>query len=222
MDFMGKEILSFNQKKLLDIFAQSPFIRDFYLTGGTALAVYYLGHRYSEDLDFFTDKENLDVIGLTNTLEKIREKVGAKTVEYQQLLNRNLFFIKFDEETVKTEFTYFPFKQIEKPIVENNLAVDSLLDIAVNKLFTIHQKPRSRDFIDLFFIVKEKNYSFSELIDMIRVKFDWPIDFINLGAQLMKVADLKDLPRMIKPFDEKTVSDFFLKEASLLGERFLK
>jgi predicted nucleotidyltransferase component of viral defense system len=32
-------------------------LRFFYLTGGTALAAYYLRHRLSEDLDFFAEKE---------------------------------------------------------------------------------------------------------------------------------------------------------------------
>jgi hypothetical protein len=46
-------VLTSTQERFL-----SGFFRDveppYYLTGGTALAAYYLGHRYSDDLDFFT------------------------------------------------------------------------------------------------------------------------------------------------------------------------
>ena len=52
------KILSLNQRKLLSIIGRDKKLCDFfYLTGGTALAEYYLQHRLSEDLDFFAEKE---------------------------------------------------------------------------------------------------------------------------------------------------------------------
>ena len=51
-------ILSDNQINLLNILAvKEEICHDFYLTGGTALAEFYLHHRYSEDLDFFSENE---------------------------------------------------------------------------------------------------------------------------------------------------------------------
>jgi len=55
-----------------------------------------------------------------------------------------------------------------------------------------------------------------------KAKFDWPIDPINLGAQLIKIKDLKDYPKMIKEFDEKKLIDFFLEEIQKLGEAVLE
>ncbi|MCX6791217.1 MAG: nucleotidyl transferase AbiEii/AbiGii toxin family protein [Candidatus Gribaldobacteria bacterium] len=53
-----KAILSENQQKVLEIISQSKDIcQNFYLTGGTALAEFYLQHRFSEDLDFFSENE---------------------------------------------------------------------------------------------------------------------------------------------------------------------
>ena len=53
-----KAILSENQVKVLEIISQSKNIcQSFYLTGGTALAEFYLQHRFSEDLDFFSENE---------------------------------------------------------------------------------------------------------------------------------------------------------------------
>ncbi|MBI5729257.1 MAG: nucleotidyl transferase AbiEii/AbiGii toxin family protein [Candidatus Magasanikbacteria bacterium] len=49
-------MLSKNQRRLLKVIGDSRTIcQYFYLTGGTALAEYYLHHRYSEDLDFFSE-----------------------------------------------------------------------------------------------------------------------------------------------------------------------
>ncbi len=61
----SKKILSKHQKHFLDFAAKQNYIfENFYLTGGTALAAFYLRHRLSEDLDFFNEKEevNLEVL----------------------------------------------------------------------------------------------------------------------------------------------------------------
>jgi len=55
---MKKSILSANQKGILMAISRDRMICDnFYLSGGTALAEFYLGHRLSEDLDFFSEGE---------------------------------------------------------------------------------------------------------------------------------------------------------------------
>lgn len=215
---MGKEILTPFQKKLLDKIAAQDFIGSFYLTGGTALAAYYLNHRYSEDLDFFSEKEDIDVLALTALFETIKKEFAITAVDFEKSFNRNIFFLKTAEGAMKAEFTYFPFEPIEQGKQEGKLRIDSLLDIAVNKLFTIHQKPRARDFVDLFFIVRERPYAIAPLIAKVREKFDWSIDHLNLGAQFLRVKDLKDYPRMTKPLNEQELVNFFTKEAVGLGK----
>ncbi len=52
------DILSSRQILLLESFGKEKFLKqNFYLTGGTPLAAFYLRHRYSEDLDFFSETE---------------------------------------------------------------------------------------------------------------------------------------------------------------------
>ncbi len=48
------EILSELQVKIIRYFGKTDLKKYFFLTGGSTLAHYYLKHRYSEDLDFFT------------------------------------------------------------------------------------------------------------------------------------------------------------------------
>ena len=55
-----------------------------------------------------------------------------------------------------------------------------------------------------------------------KVKFDWHIDPLDLGSQLMKARDVKDYPRMIKEINHQKWQDFFLKEARKLGENIIK
>lgn len=207
-------ILSDNQKKLLGLLSEEKSICEhFYLTGGTALAEFYLHHRLSEDLDFFSEQE-FDPQSISVILKKIQAVAGIKKIEYQQSFNRNLFFLYTDTEIIKTEFTYFPFTRIEQKKIFGRLFIDSLVDIATNKIFTIYQKPRSRDFIDLYLILKNNPVlTLDSLIAKAQIKFDNYIDPVQLGAQYMKVKELKDYPIMLEKIDEKLWQDFFINEA---------
>lgn len=217
-------ILSPKQRKLLTLAGADPHIaKYFYLTGGTALAEFYLRHRYSEDLDFFSERE-FEPQGISVFFKKIQKEASIRRVEYEQSFNRNLFFLALKGgETIKTEFTYFPFPRIEKKLKIGGLWVDSLLDIAVNKLFTIYQRPRSRDFIDLYCIMrKENSIRLDGLIEKAQIKFDHHLDPVQLGAQYMKAMTLKDYPRMIEKMNPSVWQKFFIDEAKKLSPKVLK
>jgi predicted nucleotidyltransferase component of viral defense system len=210
---MAKTILSANQIKILEaISSDNQICQNFYLTGGTALAEYYLQHRLSEDLDFFSEEE-FDVQAIVIFFAKNKKALGIEKIDFQQSFNRNLIFLYLKGDVIKTEFTYFPFPRIEKKIKRNKLFVDSLEDIAVNKLFTIYQKPRSRDFIDLYLIIKKTGYTIENLIKKTKIKFDWHIDYLQLGSQFMLAKTVKDYPRMIFKLKNEEWQEFFISQA---------
>lgn len=220
---MSSSILSENQKKLLKLLSQEKSIcANFYLTGGTALAEFYLQHRLSEDLDFFSEQE-FDPQSISVILKKIKTAAGIIKLEYQQSFNRNLFFLHTATDILKTEFTYFPFTRIEQKQKIGELFIDSLVDIATNKLFTIYQNPRARDFIDLYLILKHASaLTIDSLIDTAHIKFDTHIDPVQLGAQYMKVKELKEYPRMLTRLDAKVWQEFFMQEAKKLSGKVFK
>lgn len=216
-------ILSANQKKLLKLLSQERSIcAHFYLTGGTALAEFYLHHRLSEDLDFFSEQD-FDPQSISVIFRKIQTAAGIRKVEYQQNFNRNLFFLHTTTDVIKTEFTYFPFTRIEQKQKIGELFIDSLIDIATNKIFTIYQNPRARDFIDLYLILKhDAILTIDSLIDNAQIKFDNYIDPVQLGAQYIKVTELKEYPRMITELDTKVWQEFFIQEAKKLSGKVFK
>ena len=116
-------------------------------------------------------------------------------------------------EIIKAEFTYFPFPRIESGLFKGDLSIDSLLDIAVNKVFIIYQKPRARDYIDLYFIIQKMGWDMDSLLKKARIKFDWHIDLLQWGSQLLQVEQVKDYPKMIKEINPKEWQEFFIKEA---------
>lgn len=216
------KILTDKQQSLLDLISQQKDITDkYYLSGGTALAEYYLSHRLSEDLDFFSAEE-IDPLTIQVYFKNIQDKAGFAKIDFQQSFNRNLFFLHYQDGVIKTEFTYYPFTQLEQPQVINGIKVDSLIDIAVNKTFAIYQKPSSRHFIDLYLIIKSKGWEFKELMKKARIKFDSAIDPIQMGQQLLKVTEMLDQPTMLIELPEEEWQDFWLKEVQSLKREALE
>ncbi len=67
---MPETILTATQLRMLKTIGREPlFTEKFYLTGGTALAGFYLHHRYSEDLDFFS-MEEVDTLPIISFFKK--------------------------------------------------------------------------------------------------------------------------------------------------------
>ena len=149
----------------------------------------------------------------------MQKKLGIQSIDFEQSFNRNLFFLDLTGNRVKTEFIYFPFPRIEQKKKIGQLGIDSLLDIAVNKLFTIYQKPRSRDFIDLYCILqKEKDWTIDDLTEKAQIKFDNFLDPLQLSAQFVKAETLKDYPTMLTSLPKEEWQGFFMREARRLAE----
>lgn len=215
-------ILTQQQRLALKLIAKTNLSSQFYFSGGTALAYYYLQHRKSEDLGFFCENE-FDSQQVAIALKSIKEKLGYCKFDYQSSFNRNLYFLQFSNDYVlKLEFTYYPFKQIEQPLKKDGLLIDSPLDIATNKLFTIVQKPRGRDYFDLYWLIDKYNYKIEDLRMKAKLKFDWHIDPLQLASRLNEVDQKLDDPIIIKAIEKKQLINFFQEEAKNLSKEIVK
>lgn len=92
------------QKKIIKEIADSPLQQEIHLTGGTALAEYYLQHRYSLALDFFTaDPNALTRVGAI--MDEIADRLNAQAT-YTRTLGSFLqcFFESAEGERVQIDF----------------------------------------------------------------------------------------------------------------------
>lgn len=217
-----ESILTKHQQHALELIAKTSLSQHFYFSGGTALSHYYLQHRYSEDLDFFNEEE-FDPQSVTVILKSVQENLGFASFDYQNSFNRNLYFLKFDTEHVlKLEFTYYPFQQIEHPKEIDGLIVDSVIDIATNKLFTISQKPRGRDYFDLYSIIRKYDFRIVDLRMKAKLKFDWQVDPLQLASRLFQIDQHLDDPIINGKFNSKELTTFFQTEAEKLKGEILE
>lgn len=219
---MGKiSILTQNQRKILDQIIKNNYIKDnFYLTGGTALSEFYLHHRYSEDLDFFTEKKYDTGIIMSFIRQLSRQFDCTYEAELIEFLYR--FNLKFtDKQVLKLDFSYYPGQRMEKGKVYKGFEVDSLLDIAINKLSTIQQRYNVKDYVDLYFLLDK--FTLWDLIEGVRIKFRMDIEPWILASDMIYCIEKFDsLPQMVKPFTLEKLKIFFRNQAKKLGSKAVK
>lgn len=218
-----KTILKKHHQDFLELVISEPYLLDrFYWTGGTVLSEFYLQHRESEDIDLFSENQEVHLPSINKFVAIATSKLGASEVVHRQYLGLHTYFFKLPKVNLKVDFNYYPFPRLDKRKKWKKLEVDSMKDIAVNKIQTISTQARERDFVDLFFILRKENWQLKDLIIAAKTKFDWHIDPIQLGQIFTQVVSLRDVPRMLKPFDRKEMEIFFLQKAKELEKDIFK
>ncbi|OHA02019.1 MAG: hypothetical protein A3C11_00045 [Candidatus Sungbacteria bacterium RIFCSPHIGHO2_02_FULL_49_12] len=210
---MEQDILTENQRAVIREVAAAPELRGFYLSGGTALAAYYLKHRLSDDLDFFS-AENPDPIFLRAFAETVKSSVGATAVRFQRLYERNQFFFMLPGDELKVEFTRYPFSQLEKLSEHDGIKIDSLRDIAANKLAALLDRFDPKDFVDLYFLLQK--FDLTHIRTDTEKKFGALIDPLFLGGELAKARRIAALPKMILPLAIAELQKFYADLAQTL------
>ena len=208
---MGKTILTANQCLVLEQAAKDKRITDwFYFTGGTALSEFYLQHRLSEDLDFFSVSPIHQQI-TDKFIEEAARKLSADFVK-KSIMGHAVFTLNFkDTSTLKIDFVYQPFDQLELGKKYQNLTIASLWDIIVDKLYTIFLRATARDFIDLYFGIRKLDCNLSQLIKAMEEKYQTDFDRLSLLSRLPVVKDVVDYPKMLVPFNKEKMVEFYLK-----------
>lgn len=212
---MGKiQVLTKKQQIILDEVRKEPFFDQFYFTGGTALSAFYLSHRYSEDLDFFTEKQ-FDAPSLLTIIEKWSRKYNFTfTSEFHQVVY--IFMLTFNnKEILKVDFGHYPYKSIKEKEKINGIKTDSLTDIAVNKLLTVTQRTTIKDFVDLYFLLQ--TFTLWDIIEGVRIKFRMELEPFVIGSDFLKVEDFDFLPKMILPLTLEELKAFFRQKAKEMG-----
>lgn len=190
---------------------------NFYFTGGTALSYLYLQHRHSEDLDFFTEKE----LDQEKILTQVSEWAKIYDFSYEPQMKEvvYIFLLTFKNGMqLKVDFGYYPHPRVKKGTRYKSLEVDSLVDIAINKLVTINQRAVVKDFVDLYFLLK--HFTIWDLMYGAEEKFRMKTDpFILAGDILYNVEQFDTMPRMIKPLTLEELKFFFREKAKEFGKK---
>lgn len=216
------------QKDVLAFIEKNPFGKNFYWTGGTLLSYFYLHHRDSVDLDFFSEDLFSDDEYL-KFINDLKIAVKAKKVKFDLDKNRRLYFIERGKETVKLELVYFPFKSVEKKawLKDFSLAADSLADIMVNKILSTYQRDEPKDVYDLYCYLSDKpKYNLPKLVALVEKKFGVALEITMLLAKINELADSIDSLQLLLLKKEtglsKKIKDFFQEIFNSIAKKYLK
>jgi predicted nucleotidyltransferase component of viral defense system len=221
---MGKaKGLTARQKQFLELVLRQPYIlANFYLSGGTVLSAWYLHHRESYDLDFFSFRP-FDEGNIVRWLKANQETIGYKMLNIDEDFGFLTATFRYHNDTfLKVDFNRYTRSVLKKGFLWRGLTIDSLYDIAVNKLFTIATLPRTRDYVDVYCIYKEKKLSLRTLVNDATKKFNEPVDPLQLAKNFLKVSEYADLPKMLIPFNPKEMEQFFEELATSMKQSIFK
>ena len=163
-----------------------PHTKDFYLAGGTGLALYYQ-HRVSVDLDFFSSNP-LNPIELSTELNAL-----GFLLEDIRISHGTLYCTI---ENVKVSFMEYLYPVIDDFSTMNNVRIASVLDIAAMKLAAIISRAEKKDYYDIFEILKYK--TLAEILEAFKSKFGERIDIYPLLKSLCYFEDIDDAPEPLK------------------------
>ncbi len=203
---MHEKVLTKNSLELLKEFESGPssILENWMLAGGTGLAL-QLGHRISDDFDFFrTDfpdagelHEQLRGYGQYETLQ---EASHTLTVLFR---DTKLSFFKAGSPFIFRGITYRSFR------------VADIREIALMKLLAICNRGSRKDFIDLYIILRGET-TLQDYFRLLPEKYGTPrINTYNILKSLtyFEDAEKEPMPRMLVPFSWEECKAFCIRAA---------
>ena len=189
------------------------FVRNYYLAGGTALAL-QIGHRISTDLDWFSTSQPL--------LFPEREKVSqilSENSEFEIASEQDgLLFTRLFQTDVS--FIYQHHSLVEQTIDYQGVHLASPADIGLMKLAAINSRGNRRDFIDLYCL--REIISLERLLELAPAKYHDRPSFLSVAARALAFfedAEAQPMPRMLIPIQWSEVRLYCEEGARKLTRR---
>lgn len=201
---MHNEILNPGQKDLLTLV--KCFRREYYLAGGTAVAL-YLGHRRSLDFDLF----KYNSVNPVKIISKI-SKLGfhpAVTRRSQEQLNLIVSDIKFT-------FLEYPFNIRPVNELKGIIRVPDLLDLASMKAYALGRRSKWKDYVDMYFLLRDF-YTLSEISEKAGNIFGPLFSEKLFRAQLCYFDDIdysEEIDYLVPAVLPKAIKEFLISKAT--------
>jgi len=161
-----------------------PELKNFYLVGGTALALQY-GHRNSIDIDLFSEKEFE-----TDELVSVLQNYFEVEVSFKRNSGTLLTFI----DNVKTDFIRHNYRLVKPPQNDEGITFLSAEDISAMKLNAIvNSGKRLKDFVDVYYLLE--HFSLNEMISFFELKYP----HMNPLIALKSLAYFDDIDPQMDP-----------------------
>ncbi len=210
---MKKPLTNLQAEVLKSFFAQ-PIGKSYFLTGGTALSGFYFHHRESIDLDLFTF-ETIEIESVRQVFELIAAKASLSLDHRVATEGYHKFFLIGKKEELKIDLVKDQKVHFGDIKTFGKIRVDSIENIGSNKITAIFGRTEAKDFIDLYFILRKKLFTFAKLFQDAKKK-DLGLSEFYLAHMLLEVKNLKNFPIMLTPFNKDQMKNYFISLANKL------
>jgi hypothetical protein len=183
------------------LFPQLREFRNFYLVGGTALAL-QIGHRLSVDFDLFSPSEL--PTGLRQKVKKVFSSCDIKfTYSAPEQLNLSV-------DGMKITFFNFSYPVVDSFVKYQGASLASVREISAMKAFVIGKRLSYKDYIDWYFMLKENHITLTEVIAHAEKKFGGEFNNRLFLGQLISIEDIRNqtIDFLRDEVDRKTVQKF--------------
>jgi hypothetical protein len=185
-----EEVLGARQHRALLRLGASSAAARFYLGGGTAIAL-RLGHRRSQDFDFFTQERFDEPIQLATDLHAAGVPFVAEETARATLYGRVY--------GTRTSFFRYPYDLLQSPsrYPAFGCRVAHLDDLAAMKLIAVAQRGSKKDFVDLYALCR-RYAPLAPLLKKYEKKYRLRADsHLAMSLTYFEDADREPMPRMV-------------------------
>src|SRR3989344_2426455 len=208
-NLQNNPILLPHQIEILKLFFATTFAKPFFLTGGTALSAFYLAHRDSKDLDFFSlekyDPQQLEVVILD-----IAQKMGCEIFTKIKSDTYNEIYLENVNWRQRIDIAKEQPKRFGEVVDIEGVRVDSLDNIGSNKITAIFGRLEIKDYIDLYSIVTQTENSFEELFVLAKQK-DLGLTEFYFASTIADISQIQTWPDLKIDLDKQAMFDFYKK-----------
>jgi len=199
---MHLEVIKSKQKKVFKELKKFP---RFYLAGGTALAL-QIGHRVSVDFDMFWKKEIPK-----HLLPKVRQVFKEYKVKVLKSYSDNL---TVSIDGIQLTFVTYPFPLLFKLVNFEGVNLLSVREIGLTKAYTVGRRASLKDYVDLYFIIKERYLTIEEIIRLSKKKYREEFNARLFLEQLVYLEDVKNvhIEFLKEKITKEKIQRFFEKE----------
>lgn len=199
------------QKKVLSVVFKIAGVRQhFYLTGGTALSAFYLHHRISDDLDLFTHSIEIEIAA-----KMTEDSLRINNLSFQSLRASPTFRRYVVENKLQLDLVRDVDFRIGAPELIGDIMVDNIKNITMNKVLAIYGRLDAKDYVDLYFICKDKPQDVLCLIEKAKNK-DAGIHPFEWARVIADAKSLTVMPKMILPLDIDEMKCWYEKLRELI------
>ena len=212
------DALTKETKELYQLVKNLAFISDFYLAGGTGLAL-QIGHRFSADLDFFNSSPEsvnneqrqaiLNILKPEPSIKIIWDKEGTFAADWKSI---GISFFRLNQHPL-----------VKPPVLIDDIQVASIDEIGAMKLAAILSRGTRKDYIDLYFILHHT--SLVHLFEVAAIKYPHNSAFFTFAVRALAYfddAESDPMPRMIKQVKWEQVKVYLDEQAIDVGRKQLE